>query len=362
MPEARVDPLSGLRTLIADDRDGRPGARPAAAPPAELGADDPFAEGNEHLTPPECWADRPGGGRADSVGLDGAAGSDGSVGADGASAPDSPGWRLRAVPNKYPALSQSFDAPAPADRMGLDVGMPELLVASEASGVHEVLINSPRAVRSLVELGPGEIDTLTAGWAARIEAHNTSAAYVHVCVNERIEAGASIAHSHSQIFALPFVPAPVARERERMRAYYEHTQGRVLLEDLLIEEVRSGQRLVAIDDDAALIAPFASFSPYRLTIIPRRPAGSFEASAHRGSGMLYAAMQALGRVLEPSHAYGPPLNLWVRTAPDESAGYCWRIEIAPRLGQPAGFELGTGSAICSVAPERAAAELREALG
>ncbi len=338
MPEARVDPLSGLRILVATDRDGRPGARAAASAPEELDQSDPFAEGNEHLTPPEVWADRPDGDDA-----------------------DSPGWRVRVVPNKFPALDQTFAAPVPADELGMTRGMPDLLVAGPAAGVHEVMINSPRPVRSLAELGHDELVRVVRGWAARLEAHAEDAAYVHVCVNERREAGATLAHSHSQIFALGFVPAAVARERERMRAYHEHTQGRILLEDLLIEETRKQERLVAIDEHAVLIAPFASASPYRLMIVPRRPTHDFAAGPEAAVGMLRSALLALRRVLEPRASFAPPLNLWLRSGPADWPGYCWRIELAPRLGQPAGFELGTGSGICSLAPERAARELSEAL-
>lgn len=342
MPEARVDPLSGLRTMVAAERAGRPHAWPKASPPAELTAEDPLAEGNESLTPPEVWADRP-----------------------GDAAPDTPGWRVRAVPNKYPALDQAVpEVPPPivqTDPMGLTRGMPNLLVSAPAAGFHEVIVNSPRSVRSLAELSLEELETAVAGWAARIGEHAGSEGvqYVHVCVNERAEAGATLAHTHAQLFALPFVPPPVARERERMRAYFEHTQGRNLIEDLLVEEVRGGERLVAIDDAAALIAPFASPTPYRLAILPRRPEPRFDQSVERGVAMLHTALRLLRKRFEPGAEYAPPLNLWIRTAPHLAEGYCWRIEIAPRLGQPAGYELGTGGGLNAVAPEQAAAELRE---
>ncbi len=332
--------MSGLRTLVASERADRPHAFPAFVEPDVLGPDDPFAEGNEHLTPPEVWADRPDG-----------------------SAADSPGWCVRVVPNKFPALSQQFAAQDARfdDPMGLQRGMPQLLTGGPADGVHELAINSPRPVRSLAELSEDELGWAVAAWGARIAAHSESAQYVHVCVNERREAGATLPHTHAQIFALGFVPPPVARERERMHAYFEHTQGRNLIEDMLVEEIRARDRLVAIDDDAALIAPFAAPTPYRLTIVPRRPRARFEESPSDACAMLGAAMTALQRVLEPDHSYAPPLNLWIRTAPPGAEGYSWRIEIAPRLGQPAGFELGTGVGLNAVAPESAAARLREVL-
>lgn len=341
MPEARVDPLSGLRTLLAPERSSRPHAWPAFAPAPELTDDDPFAEGNESMTPPEVWADR-----------------------DPGSQPDSPGWRVRAVPNKYPALKPAAgedSGEAVSDRMGLAVGMPDLLASGPAVGAHEVIINSPRPVRSLAELSLDELTVVLRAWGTRIAANRSERGYVHLCVNERTEAGATIAHTHAQLFALDFVPATVARERERMHAYFEHTQGRKLLEDLLIEEVRADERLVAIDEHAALVAPFASPSAYRLLVIPRRPEARFELAPETAAGMLHTALVALARHFDPADALAPPLNLWIRTEPPGADGYVWRIEIAPRIGQPAGFELGLGAGLNAVAPERVAAELKAVL-
>jgi UDPglucose--hexose-1-phosphate uridylyltransferase len=296
---------------------------------------DPFAEGNEAQTPPEVWADRPDG-----------------------SAPDGPGWKVRVVPNKYPALAPGARSTEGAvDTLGLKRGMPELLAKAPAVGAHEVIVNDPRPINSLADLALEALDRALAAWAARVGAHVDDAAYVHLAVNEGVVAGSTLPHTHAQVWALPFVPPLVARERERMRAYFEHTQGRNLIEDLLVEEIRSNQRLIAIDDDCALIAPFASASPYRLAILPRKSEPRFELSESRGTGMLFAALKGLTTALGGT----PPLNLWLRTAPEGAESFTWRIEIAPRLVQPAGFEFGTGVSINPVAPEVAAAELREAL-
>jgi UDPglucose--hexose-1-phosphate uridylyltransferase len=334
VPEARVDPLNGLRVLVADGRAERPNGLLSVAAPQPIDvATDPFAEGNESMTPPEVWADRPEG-----------------------SPPDTPGWRVRVVPNKYPALSQDEPTDDVADTLGLVRGMPELLVKGPAHGAHEVIINSPRQVNSLEELSLEELDVALQAWAARLEAH-AGAPYAHLAVNEGASAGSTLPHTHAQIWALPFVPPLIARERERQRAYFEHTQGRNLIEDLLIEEVRGGERLVAIDQHAALIAPFASPSPYHLTIVPRKPERRFDESAHRGVAMLFTALKSLAAVFGTS----PPLNLWLRTAPADAESFTWRIELAPRIVQPAGFELGSGVSINPIAPERAAAVLREHL-
>lgn len=335
-PEVRIDPLSGLRVLVAGARADRPGAMTAPVVPAPIDrANDIFAEGNESMTPPELFADRPDG-----------------------SAADTPGWRVRCVPNRFPALDQSgANHEELADPLGATRGMPQLLQKGTARGAHEVIVNHPDPIQSLVEVSAEELKNILRVWALRIAAHSDKAACVHVALNEGAQGGATIAHTHAQLYAMPFVPQILARERERMRAYFEHTQGRNLIEDLLVEEVREGSRLVAIDDDAALLAPFASSSQFRLMIVPRRPEPRFEESSERGAGMLFLALQSL----RAHFGVMPSLNLWVRTAPVGAEIYCWRIEIAPRLSQPAGFELGTGVAINAVAPETAAARLRAAI-
>ena len=152
------------------------------------------------------------------------------------------------------------------------------------------------------------------------------------------------------------MPAAVARERERFGAYRERTGGGGLLSDVLVEEVRRRERLVAIDDEAALICPWASRSPFELRVVPRREAASF-ADDEAGAAMLRTALRALAERFG-----GPPeLNLWVRTAPRGAEHFHWHVDIAPRLTVKAGFELGTGVDINVYPPERAAADLREAL-
>ena len=149
---------------------------------------------------------------------------------------------------------------------------------------------------------------------------------------------------------------PVARERERAGAYAERNAGGSLLGDVLVEEVRRRDRLVAIDDDAALICPWASRSPFELRVVPRRAQERFE-DDEAGAAMIQTALQGLAARFD-----GPPeLNLWVRTAPNGAEHFQWHVDIAPRLAVKAGFELGTGVDINTYPPERAAAELREAL-
>jgi len=96
MPELRVDPLTGDKVIVAAERASRPGGgfRAEPAPPADPETD-PFVEGHEDRTPPEVYALRPDGG-----------------------APDTPGWTVRAFPNKYPALDLKSRLTAWRPRLG----------------------------------------------------------------------------------------------------------------------------------------------------------------------------------------------------------------------------------------------------
>jgi UDPglucose--hexose-1-phosphate uridylyltransferase len=154
---------------------------------------------------------------------------------------------------------------------------------------------------------------------------------------------------------MDFVPAAIARERERFGAYAVRTMGGNLLADLVQEEVRQRKRIVAIDDEAVLMAPYASRVPFHLLLAPRRPRAHFEDDGPTGAALLHDALRRLRERLGAP----PPLNMWVRTAPRGAEHFCWRIEIVPRLTHLAGLELGAGVNLCIVAPEQAAAELRE---
>jgi UDPglucose--hexose-1-phosphate uridylyltransferase len=218
-----------------------------------------------------------------------------------------------------------------------------------------VLINTPEHVTAMAELGDGQFAAAIATWRERMRAH-PDASYVQLIVNEGGSAGASLEHSHAQLYALPFVPAAVARERERAGAYGERTAGAGLLSDVLVEEVRRADRLVAIDDEAALICPWASRSPFELRVIPRRESARFEQD-EGGAAMIATAMRTLAACFD-----GPPeLNLWVRTAPHGAEPFHWHVDIAPRLTIKASFELGTGVDINIYPPEQAASDLRDCL-
>ena len=347
-PEVRIDQLTGLRTILAPARAERPIEFVNEREEAQS-EDCPFCEGREDSTPPETWADRPGG-----------------------SEENTPGWRVRAVPNLYPAVAGETEPPEGAGADPGESGIsaagdplraaargsePDLFRAAPASGRHEVLIHSPRHRASLGELDDGELEAAVSGWRTRMRDLSEGASYLQLIVNEGYEAGASLEHSHAQLYALDFVPAAIARERERFTAYRDRTQGGDLLGAIGAEEVRRGERLVAIDDDAMLICPWASRSPFELRILPRDPAPRFD-QGDAGAGMLRKALDALAARFERV----PQFNLWIVTAPRGAEQFSWHLDLAPRIGVRAGFEQSTAVELNIFPPERAAAELREALG
>lgn len=224
-----------------------------------------------------------------------------------------------------------------------------------AVGAHEVIVNSPRHVRSLGELEADELAAAVATWRSRMLAHSDSA-YVQLVLNQGPAAGATVEHSHAQLGAMDLVPAAVARERERFNSYRERTAGASLLGEVLREEIRRDERLVAIDDEVALVCPWASRFAYEMRLIPRRPNPGFERDTG-GAGMLGRAVAALESVLG-----GPSqFNLWTKTAPRGVEHFHWHLDIAPALEARASFEMATGIEINNFSPETAAAELREAI-
>ena len=218
-----------------------------------------------------------------------------------------------------------------------------------------MIVNGPAPVTSLAELRREQVMAAVETWRERMRAHEQSA-YVQLIVNERVEAGASLPHTHAQLYALDFVPADVARERERASAYTARTMGSSLLGDLVAEEVRRSERVVAIDEEAVLIAPWASRLPFQLMLAPRRPRPRFEEGGPRAPRCCTTGCCRLARHLGSS----PPLNMWVRTAPRGAEDFCWRIDVMPRLTHLAGLELSTGLNLNIVSPEDAAAALRDA--
>ena len=301
--------------MVAPSRARRPGA--PRAEPAES-ADDPsgcpFDEGRESATPPETFAIGPPG-----------------------RAPDTPGWRVRVVPNKFPAFGPW---PREGDR---DEG---LFARRAAIGRQEVVVHSPRHVRTIAELGSKELELVASAWQARAAAAQEAGfAYVHALVNEGAGAGASLAHSHSQLVWLEKDPPLVAQEREARAA-----DGGCLLCRVLAEERQQRIRIVEERDGLILLCPFAGRQPYELLAAPLDCETDPFTSSLLAEALALAA-EGIRRIRVAEGAVA--LNLWLH------AGGHWHIEVLPRLGVLAGIELGAGYFVNTMAPESAAGVLRE---
>jgi UDPglucose--hexose-1-phosphate uridylyltransferase len=274
----------------------------------------PFCEGRESSTPPETFAHGPPG-----------------------RPPDTPGWRVRVVPNKFPAFGPW---PRGGDRAN------GLFARRAAVGRQEVVIHSPRHVRTIAELGSRQLELVAEAWQARAAAAREAGfTYVHALVNEGAGAGASLPHSHSQLVWLEEEPPLVAQEREAQRA-----AGGCVLCGVLAEERELRIRVVEERGDLVLLCPFAGRQPYELLAAPVECESDPFSSPHLADALALAAEGARRlRIAE-----GPvPLNLWLH------AGGHWHVEVMPRFGVLAGIELGSGYYLNTMAPESAAGVLRE---
>jgi UDPglucose--hexose-1-phosphate uridylyltransferase len=186
--ELRQDPLGGGWVAITAGRAARPEAFLGDIGPSRGPLGCPFCPGNEHMTPPEVWADR-----------------------DPGTEPDHPGWHVRVVPNKFPAFAGPLNASA-AKRNGSP-----LYRSAPTAGVHEVVIHNPDHQATLADLEVPEVARAVAAWRARMAAYRDQAlGAVLVIVNQGRTAGASLEHPHSQVFATAGRPDRVRAELERL--------------------------------------------------------------------------------------------------------------------------------------------------
>ena len=337
MSELRKDPVVDRWVIISAERGRRPNDF-YLEPDPPSGAQSPFAPGNESVTPPEVF----------------------QIGRAADAPPDSPGWRVRVVPNKFPALSPD----GALEHQGL--GMFDMM---SGVGAHEVIIENTRSDWDPADASPDELADVLHAYVARIKALQSDARlrYVLVFRNNGTRAGASIAHPHSQVMALPIVPQHVLQKLGAARDYYER-KNRCLFDDIVRQELAMGDRVVEATDEFAVLSPFAARFPFELQILPRRHSHDFSSL---GEGEIAALAEVLGRSLRRiKNALGAPAyNLVLNTAPapravrgeDDSIAenYLWHIEILPRLTSVAGFEWGTGFYINPVSPEQAAQFLRD---
>ena len=368
MPELRKDPVIGRWVIISTDRAKRPTdfSRESTKP---KGGFCPFCYGNEGKTPPEILAYRPNPGGA-------------------TPAPDSQGWLVRVVPNKFPALGIEGNLDRQAEGM---------FDKMNGVGAHEVIIETPDHGQTLATLSPKRIEDVLWAFRDRIVDLKKDKRFKYILIfkNHGESAGASLEHSHCQLIALPILPKQVVEELQGAKQFFtlkercvfcdiihqeldsgvrvvaEELQGakqyftlkeRCVFCDIIRQERDAGTRIVAENEDFITLAPYAPRFPFETWLLPKQHGSAFENSASRVYENLARALKTLlqktDRVLD-----NPSYNLVLHSSPVQDSTndyYHWHIELMPKLTKTAGFEWGTGFYINPTPPEEAARFLREA--
>lgn len=330
MPELRKDPIYGRWVIISTERSRRPSDF-APEERRSVGGFCPLCEGNEDRTPPEVFAFR-----------------------DNGTPPNSPGWQLRVVPNKFPALRIEGDL----NREGEGI-----YDKMNGIGAHEVVIETPLHHESLATLPLVAVERVLLAYRERIIdlRRDRRLRYVMVFKNHGAAAGASLEHPHSQIIALPIIPTRVREEIEGAKGYF-HYKDRCVFCDIIRQELRQKSRVITENRSFVSLAPFASRFPFETWILPKPHQPTFERAEldlfGEAAEILSDTLWRLKQVLDD-----PPYNYILHTSssPEQDQDYYhWHIEIMPKLTKVAGFEWGTGFYINPTPPEEAAAYLREA--
>jgi UDPglucose--hexose-1-phosphate uridylyltransferase len=268
--------------------------------------------------------------------------------------PNAPNWTIRVVPNKFPALQVEGDL----GREGLG-----LYDRMNGIGAHEVIIETTGHKDSLADMPAKKIEDVL--WAYRDRMldlrKDRRFRYILIFKNHGAAAGATLEHSHSQLIALPIIPAIVTAEIEGCRAHFEQKE-RCIYCDILRQDLSEGDRIVAENLEFACVTPFASRFPFEMWILPKRHAGYFDESQKQQFEFLAPILSESLRRMDKVLAR-PAYNFILHSSPlHEKTGdfYHWHLEIIPKLIQVAGFEWGTGFYINPVSPEESAKFLREA--
>jgi UDPglucose--hexose-1-phosphate uridylyltransferase len=330
MPELRRDPIVGRWVIIATERARRPNQFQKRVDEPEGGLC-PFCPGHEDKTPREVYV----------------------AGRSHSAPPDGPGWKVRVVPNRYPALMIEGDLERQAegiyDRMN-------------GVGAHEIIIETPEHGKDLGDLSDGEVTEVLFACKARVVdlRNDLRFRYILLFKNQGSAAGASLEHAHGQLIALPVTPRQVMEEIEGARRHFDHRE-RCIFCDIVGQERKDRSRLIYENDEFVVFAPWAPRSPFETWILPKRHESSFEAEPKERLGLCAQALRTTVRRL--GSALGrPAYNFMVHTNPlrePPSPSYHWHIEVMPALTQVAGFEWGSGFHINPVPPEEAAEFLRK---
>jgi UDPglucose--hexose-1-phosphate uridylyltransferase len=338
MSELRRDPVIGRWVIIAPERAQRPDAILTARRERQTGPC-VFCDGQEARDPNEIASVR----KPDT-------------------AANTPGWRVRVLPNKFPVLRIE----GKLVREG--VGMFDMM---SGIGAHEVIVETPDHELELADLPEAHIADLITIYRDRMAdlGGDDRFKYVLIFKNQGYEAGATLDHAHSQLIATPVTPKRVKEELVGAQRYHEFKR-RCVFCDIIKQETRlTTERLVLENDGFVVISPFAARVPYEMWIVPKQHNCDFVAISEPERLDLARLLKQTLLMLRTA-LNDPPFNYLIHTAPFRRprAGYWasiqhdyhWHLELIPRLTRPAGFEEGSGFYINPVAPEDATTTLLNA--
>lgn len=265
------------------------------------------------------------------------------------------GWDVRGFRNRFPAFEPSVNPP--------DLPGSGFFDERPARGAHEVIVETPDHEASFASLEPAQVVRVFQAYQSRYRALRDlpCADSIIVFRNHRLQAGTSLSHPHSQLVATP-LPTPLARRRyEVARAYYKDRQA-CLYCDLRDAERKAGARILFEEGSAVALQPFASRFPFETWVLPLEHNPSFgNASPEELRDVALATRRVLAAL--DAALRDPPFNYVLHTAPvaeEDQPYFLWHVQIIPRLGTDAGFELGSGMHINSSFPEETADVLRRA--
>lgn len=328
--EIRKDYIDDKWIVISAERAKRPDQWKEKSSGAQVKRSCPFCYGNEHMTPPEVLAYR-----------------------QGRTSPDSPGWDVRCIPNKFPVLRRKGE---------LVRRTVQIFNQMNGIGDHELVIETPNHDKTIATLPYTQVEKIINAYQDRYKelCRDKRIKYTLIFKNHGLEAGASIEHPHSQIIATPIIPKRIVEETTNARDYYEATGGNCIYDDIIENEIEQKSRVIVSNQEFIALCPFASSFPFEVWIIPKRHLPSFgDISGKERKALakfLKFILERIYKILD-----NPPYNYIIHTAPcdgKDHRSYHWHIEIIPRLTRIAGFEWGTGFYINPLPPEDAARFLR----
>jgi UDPglucose--hexose-1-phosphate uridylyltransferase len=339
MPEYRYNLITDQWVIIAGGRGKRPTDFQTADGPQDSDFDEncPFCPGQEKMTPPETFAIRP----ADTP-------------------PDSPGWSVRVVPNKFPALS-------PKDKQ-THTSLP--LQQHSGVGRHEVIIESPHHNLCMGHHDPDQAFGICQVLRDRYRFFSQNSdrnKLVTIFYNHGATSGASLSHPHFQLLTQSVIPPRLSRQMQHCRQHQKQ-QNQSPFDAVIAAELDAAERILTCTDDFIVFCPFASRTPFEIYLLPRFEQMHFgqldDDTLKSFSEILQQTLYAMDKQLNV-----PDYNMAFHTAPlpchserseesqpngDIHPGFRWYIQICPRIGISGGFELATDVFINTVPPEAAA--------